>query len=177
MDLNAAEQKRIEAEWSAASLATLIDDILEEHHEPTKKKLAELKNFVGEAVKESTSTCDSLTSLDSAIRGLMMTIKMHAEKEENVLFPMIKRLEAGDSRADEFCGGIENPLRVMEKDHREIDLHFERLHRWAEQHRSDRTVEKVRVIFLKLLHQLEADLKIHMYKEDAILFPRVKALG
>lgn len=177
MEPSQNEQQDIRAKWGDAPLGLLIDDILENHHEPTKKKLAEMKNFVGEAVKNSKVDNQSLASLDSAIRGLMMSMKMHAEKEENVLFPMIKKLVEGHTQADEFCGGIENPLRVMEKDHHEIDLHFERLHKWAKEHRSDPSVEKVHAIFLNLLNQIESDLKIHMYKEDAILFPKAKALG
>ena len=41
-------------------------------------------------------------------------------KEERILFPLIKRLEAAQAPFPIHCGTVENPIRVMEHEHQTV---------------------------------------------------------
>ena len=50
----------------------------------------------------------------AALRG---ELELHMQKEEQILFPMIKQFDSGDTGAAGHCGTIENPIRMMEDEH------------------------------------------------------------
>ena len=64
---------------------------------------------------------DSLVPLGRAFDGLRAELDAHLAKEEMVLFPMIKGMEAaqqaGRRAPAAHCGSVNNPIRVMVHEH------------------------------------------------------------
>lgn len=155
------------------TLMTLVRSILEDHHEPTKMLLDKVKDLLRHAAVELPHT-ELLNKLGMSFQSLAMTMAMHMEKEEAVLFPMFQRLEDGFN-TEKFCGGIENPIRVMESEHKDLDIAFERLHRLTSDFKIDAETPPIIADIYRSLRELEADLKIHSEKEEVELFPAAVA--
>lgn len=151
------------------SLKQMVDHVLKEHHEPTRQWIEQAKVLLREAAKENLDNT-LINKLGMAFQSLAMTMHMHMEKEEEVLFPMFSRIEDG-LNTQKHCGGIENPIRVMENEHKELDLHFERIHRITNEFQvTSETTQVIRDLY-EILQSLEADLKTHSEKEECELFP------
>jgi len=158
------------------TLKALIEEILKEHHEPTRSWLDKLETFFSAAAR-AVPDRKNIDKLGMAFRSMAMTMHMHMEKEEQVLFPMFQRLEDGFN-TNKFCGGIENPVHVMENEHKELDFHFERFRRITNNYEVPSDLPggaELRQLYDGLL-TLEADLKIHSEKEECRLFPAAIAL-
>jgi len=151
------------------SLKQMVEDVLKEHHEPTRQWIERAKVLLREAAAENIDS-PLINKLGMSFQSLAMTMHMHMEKEEEVLFPMFQRIEDG-LNTEKICGGIENPIRVMENEHKDLDLHFERIRRIT--NNFQKTPETTPVVneLYEVLKSLESDLKIHSEKEERELFP------
>lgn len=161
------------------TLSGLVEHVLAAHHEPTRALLEKAKCLLRDAARDNLDN-PLLNKLGMSFQSLAMTMHMHMEKEEVVLFPMFKRLETGFN-TEKFCGSIENPISVMEYEHKELDLHFERIHRITSNYQMTADTPPAAYAIYEVLKELESDLKVHSEKEELELFPmaikREKALG
>jgi regulator of cell morphogenesis and NO signaling len=96
-------------------------------------------------------------------------------KEERILFPMIRSMEA-TTRLAMPPGAIQHPIRVMEHEHasagqaladmRQLTNHFTP---------PEDACNTFRVLY-RQVEELEKDLHIHIHLENNILFPRAAEL-
>ncbi len=101
---------------------------------------------------------------------------MHLFKEERVLFPLIKQLEAARAPFPIHCGTVGNPIRVMTHEHDDAGSALERMRALTG---GFQTPPDGCTTFRALnegLAALEADLHHHIHKENNILFPKAAAL-
>jgi regulator of cell morphogenesis and NO signaling len=97
-------------------------------------------------------------------------------KEEMILFPFVRQLEASSERPEFHCGSIANPVRQMEHEH---DLAGEALAILSESTDGYAPPEWACNTYRALLHslaQLEADMHQHIHKENNVLFPKAVRL-
>lgn len=155
------------------SLKQMVEGVLKEHHEPTRQWIERAKILLREAAAENIDN-PLINKLGMSFQSLAMTMHMHMEKEEEVLFPMFQRIEDG-LNTEKFCGGIENPIRVMENEHKDLDLHFERIRRITNDFQvTPETTPVVKELY-EIMKSLESDLKLHSEKEECELFPAAVA--
>lgn len=119
LTLEALRQSRAAdaVDWSAQPLSVLIDHILENFHEKHRHDLPELIRLASrvEHVHAEHPACPR--GLAAVLKETLSELEMHMRKEEEILFPMIRR---GMGR---MAGG---PISVMGSEH---DEHGERLRR------------------------------------------------
>ncbi len=162
-----------QTEVPKVSLKLQVEAIVKEHHEPTRAHLDYMQALFSASARLLTDRT-MLDKLGMAFRSMAMTMQMHMEKEEQVLFPMFQRIEDG-LNIEKFCGSIENPIHVMENEHEELDLHFARFRKITnEYHATPEMPEPLRELF-EAFQDLEKDLKSHSEKEELILFPAALA--
>ncbi len=158
-----------EPAFKVSSLKQMVEHVLKEHHEPTRLWIEQAKALLRKAALEDMDSA-LINKLGMSFQSLAMTMHMHMEKEEEVLFPMFQRIEDG-LNTEKFCGGIENPIRVMENEHKELDLHFERIRRITNNFQVTQETTPVVNELYEVLKSIESDLKIHSEREECELFP------
>jgi regulator of cell morphogenesis and NO signaling len=117
-----------------------------------------------------------LADLRETFAGLRQELEAHLIKEEWVLFPLVKQLEAARVAFPTHCGTVNNPIRVMEHEHETAGAALERLGALTGGYRAPVDgCASLRALYQGLAG-LEADLRRHIHKENNILFPRAAAL-
>lgn len=171
----------IEHEWlKTTSLAALIDYICEKHHVFTRAEIANLTPLAAKVADRHGREHPELFELKVLFDELGRDLTPHLIKEEQVLFPYIKRLETAppnSSPADFACfGTVRNPVRAMMTEH---DTAGDILRQMRELSMDYKLPDDACPSFTALYSRLEAfekDLHQHIHLENNLLFPRAVEL-
>lgn len=159
-------------DWSRASLTELADHIENEHHSYLRDELPRLSSLIESLVEARGTRHPELFECREVFGSLRRELEPHMAKEEQILFPMIRDLEASATLPDFHCGSLGNPIRVMEHDHDTAALTLSRLRELTSDYTPpDDACSTHRTAFANLV-ELEADLHQHIHKENNILFAR-----
>lgn len=156
-DMSHSEYK----DWRDVPADTLIDHILHRYHDVHRQQLPELIRLARrvEQVHGDRQTCPR--GLADHLADMQQELESHMMKEEQVLFPMLRRVSPSEVPA---------PISMMRFEH---DQHGEALAR-LEQLTNDITppadaCNTWRALYAGL-HQLREDLMQHIHLENNILF-------
>ncbi|MEE8312911.1 MAG: iron-sulfur cluster repair di-iron protein [Myxococcota bacterium] len=164
-----------ERDWSRATLTELADHIENVHHSYLREELPRLASLIEEVVRAHGERHAELLECRDVFDSLRHELEAHLFKEERILFPMIRDLEASATLPDFHCGTLRNPIRVMEHEHDGAALALSRLRELTGDYAPpDDACNTYRAAFTGLA-ELEADLHRHIHKENNILFPRAVA--
>lgn len=163
--------------WAKVSLTELVEHIIAAHHKYLKENLPRLKSLsdkVYNAHKKHHG--DMIQELKRALETLRIDIEMHLAKEEQILFPLIKEMEAFANnqgpKPTVHCGTVENPIRQMEAEHDAAGGLLERMRKITSEYRlPDDACESFKALY-DGLKELEKDLHEHIHLENNILFPK-----
>jgi len=162
--------------WLKASLTELSDHIEQRHHTYLREnlpRLVKLAEKVYAAHKEAHGPM--MKQLIQAIELLRVDIEMHLAKEEQVLFPIIRQMDAfrGQGQAPAFhCGSIQNPIGQMEYEHDAAGQMLEQIRKITSEYElPPDACASFRALY-DGIQDLEQDLHEHIHLENNILFPR-----
>lgn len=145
------------------STAALIDHIVERYHDVHRRELPELIRLAGRVEAVHRAHPDVPAGLADALRELQHELEMHMQKEEQVLFPMIRQ----------GMPMVVQPIAVMRAEH---DEHGERLRRVEALARQcvlpDEACNTWRALYSGV-RKLIDDLMEHIHLENNVLFPAV----
>jgi len=119
----AAPQKRADTtDWNTVSLTKLTDHILDKHHVFTKEQLPRLDELLSRLQRAHAEHHGRMLKvIRQAYEPLRAELDDHLMKEEQILFPAIKGIDAFMSGKGErpvvHCGTIANPIAQMEAEH------------------------------------------------------------
>jgi regulator of cell morphogenesis and NO signaling len=154
----------------------LADHIVATHHTFLRRELPRLSDLIDKVVAGHGARNPELGDLRATFAGLRQELELHLIKEERVLFPLVKQLEAARGPFPIHCGTVRNPIRVMEHEHEAAGAALERLRALTGGFRAPAGgCASLRALYQGLA-DLEADLHRHIHKENNILFPRAAAL-
>lgn len=154
------------------SLTELADHIVQVHHGYLRKELPRLSGLTEKVARVHGEKDARLEQVRGTFAALTESLSAHTMKEEQVLFPMIRQLEASDTLPAFHCGSIGNPIRQMESEHQDAGAALETLRRLTDGHTPPDWACNTYRAMLDALAQLERDLHQHIHKEDSVLFPR-----
>ncbi len=121
-----------------------------------------------------------LERLKHSYTSLKTDIEMHLQKEEQILFPLIRQIEAfqqGRGPAPEMhCGSIGNPIRQMEHEHDVAGQFLTQMRQITENYSLPKDACPTFTALYKGLDALEKDLHEHIHLENNILFPKAQDL-
>lgn len=163
--------------WGEASLTELVQHIIAEHHAYLKGNLPRLKSLANKVYHAHKSHHgEMIQQLIQSFETLRIDIEMHLGKEEQILFPLIKEMEAfakkQGPRPTVHCGSVENPIRQMELEHDAAgDLLAQMRKITFEYKLPDDACESFKALY-DGLKELEKDLHEHIHLENNILFPK-----
>ena len=114
--------------------------------------------------------------LNELFNNLADELLSHMQKEEQILFPYIKKLVADESAgncADGACfGTVIGPISVMEQEHENAGVILKKLYQLSNGYNApEDACNTFRVLYGKL-KEFEDDLHRHIHLENNILFPK-----
>ena len=163
-------------EWTAMTVAELVDHLEATHHRYLHEELPRLDALVRKVVHAHGDRHPELQRVASTFAALRADLEPHLAKEEQVLFPMIRELAGADAAPTFHCGSISNPIRMMLLEHdRAGDLLAELRDLTDGFTPPSDACRSYRALYVAL-DELEADTHLHVHKENNVLFPAVLAL-
>lgn len=156
------------------TLTELADHIEATHHAYLREELPRL-DFMTEKVSRVHGDKDErLFKMREAFVALKAELEPHMMKEEKILFPLIRQLEASQSSSEFHCGSVANPIRQMEHEHDQAGNALEILREVTDDYMPPEWACNTYRAMLDSLEKLEADMHQHVHKENNVLF--VKSL-
>ena len=146
--------------------AALIDHIIERYHEVHRAQLPELVRMARrvEAVhRDNPIVPAGLADLLEAVESELL---MHMQKEENILFPMIK---SGSVAA------VAGPIHVMRAEHTEAGAELEKIAELTHDATPPAEACNTWRALYSGIAQFSDDLMHHIHLENNVLFPQFEA--
>lgn len=165
--------------WADKNLADLTQYIITTHHNFCRAEGARISAAMADALAAN-SPGPKLEQLQRQWTQLQSTLLLHLTKEEQVLFPMIVRLEqavqAGQPVPGFAFGSIAAPIRMMDMEHREVERQFARVGELAGGFAAPADAATAEHAIHEALKAYQEDLVRHTSLEDEVLFPRAIGL-
>ncbi len=156
-----------EKNWNSSPLTELVDHIIKNFHTPLKEEMPRLAKMADKVARVHGDKTDvDLQRIATIVGSLYQELSSHMEKEEQILFPMIKE---GRGTA---CAA---PIAVMESEHDEAGDHLEQLRALTEDFVAPSYACATWKALWSGLADLEAQMHEHVHLENNILFPRALA--
>jgi regulator of cell morphogenesis and NO signaling len=159
-------------DWTQASLTELCDHIEQTHHAYLKQELPRLDHCLRKIAAKHGPADGRLVELLNVFLGFRAELEHHAMKEEQILFPLIRRLEAGANPASFHCGSVNNPIRVMVMEHEHAGTALAQMRELTGGYQAPADACNTYRATMDALLVLERDMHRHVHKENSILFPR-----
>jgi regulator of cell morphogenesis and NO signaling len=158
---------------SNLSMPELIDHIVAIHHTYLKEDLPRLERMAEKVAKVHGDAEQRLHEVHLVFLALEAELLSHLGKEEGILFPMVKRLVAGDLPAEQ-AAFLSDPMGVMEAEHESAGRALDRLRELTDDYTPPEWACNTFRALFDGLDELERDLHVHIHKENNVLFPRVR---
>jgi regulator of cell morphogenesis and NO signaling len=170
-----------ERDWRAAPLHQLIDHIVTVHHASLRRELPAIQGRLDKVYRIYNHRYGpTLVGLPEAFTALRAELEPHMRKEEAVLFPFVRAVEAARTAREPVpripFGTIGNPIRLMETEH---DRAGQMLRKIREITKDFDLPAHACVTYKALMNgliELEQDLHLHIHLENNVLFPRAAEL-
>jgi regulator of cell morphogenesis and NO signaling len=159
---------------SSATMAELVDHIVERHHGYLYRELPRLAVVADQVKAAHGANHPELYELREVLDSLKEELTFHMLKEEKILFPILKQLETANEMPQFHCGCVGNPIAVMEHEHADTGAALARLHTLTSGYAPPADACPTYRALLDGLAELEADLHRHIHEENNILFPRAR---
>ena len=168
-------------DWRSAPLAELADHIVKRHHTYLRSTLPSVSDKLGKVIEAHGDRHGALLGrLREIVVGLTAELTQHMMKEEMVLFPLVKNMEAAERNetAPPIApgGSVNNPIRMMEDEHDNAGRALSRIRHLTESYEPPPDACNTFRALYQELEELESDLHCHIHLENNILFPRAAQL-
>lgn len=157
--------------WSSTFL---VDFIIQNHHSYVKRAIPELEALLDKVCHRHGDESLELLNIRERFLDLAEDLTSHMEKEELVLFPAIKRLEASQSTDHPLAITIQPPIAAMEHEHTVAGDLVKQIRVLSNNYTPpDFACPTFRITYQKL-QEFSNDLFKHIHLENNILFERYK---
>lgn len=157
-----------EQDWRHAPMSELIEHILLRFHEVHREQLPELIRLARQVEETHGQRADHPTGLVKHLVGMYQDLLSHLQKEEQVLFPLLRHDESRKAQV---------PMLVMRHEH---DAHGQGLQKLAQLTADFSVPEDAcntwRALYAGLV-RLKEDLMQHIHLENNVLFPQAEQAG
>lgn len=170
-------EKSSSKNWTEVSLTELAQHIVDIHHAYLKENMPRLKSLSDRVyIAHKQQHGEIIQELQRIIETIKIDLEMHLAKEEQILFPLIKEMEAfGNNqgpRPTVHCGSVENPIHQMMMEHEDVGGLLAQMREVASEYQlPEDACESFKALY-DGLKELEKDLHEHIHLENNILFPK-----
>jgi regulator of cell morphogenesis and NO signaling len=171
----AAIDTSAEPEWTALSPGALADHVESTHHRYLHDELPRLGALVDKVSAVHGARHPELADVAATFAELRADLEPHLTKEERVLFPMIRQLEAATAAPAFPCGSVANPIRVMQVEHDRTGELLRRLRQLTGGYAPPVDGCATYRALYAGLEELEFDTHLPVHKENDVLYPAAVA--
>lgn len=153
----------------------LADYIVNVHHKFTKDKLPELAAYAAKVESKHAGKNPELSAIKDHVTDIAMELGSHLQKEEQVLFPLIRQMSQTDRH---YAGmGIEQPIWRMCVEHEQAGELLQKIRELTNDYTPPEYACITWKVFYQTLAAFESDLHVHIHLENNILFPGAMKLA
>jgi regulator of cell morphogenesis and NO signaling len=157
-------------DWQDAPFGALLDHIVEKHHTYMHSEMPRIEYILGVVARvHGPNHGEVLEPLVGLYAALKAELDEHLKKEEEVTFPAIRRLIAGD--VDDV---VLRTVRELEEEHERAGAALHAMHEVTHEFEMPDDVCNTYRALYDGLQALENDVHRHIHLENNILFPRVR---
>jgi regulator of cell morphogenesis and NO signaling len=172
----ASNGKNADVDAAAMSLTELADHIEQTHHAYLRSELPRLDAMTAKVASVHGEKDARLAQIRATFLGFFDELSSHMMKEERILFPMVREIDASATAPAFHCGSLANPIRQMEFEHDQAGSALERLRQLTDGYTPPDWACNTYRAMLDALVYLERDMHQHVHKENNALFPRALAM-
>ncbi len=165
--------------FSEMSAEQLIGHILIHHHFYVRQSMPTILGHLEKVAEKHGDRFPYMKEVLSLFREIRTDMTQHMNKEEAVLFPMIKDLEKASQAGPGNSGTIFSvlgPISVMEAEHELAGEILFRIRALTNTYSAPQGACTTFRLCLTELKEFEDDLHQHVHLENNILFPRAQAM-
>ena len=158
----------------------LIDHILVAHHAYVRTAMPTIARYLAKLNEVHGTRHPELARIATIFEEVSGGLEQHMFKEEQILFPYICEL---GQRAGQACGvamspfgTVENPIRMMEREHREAADELRVIRELTNGYTPPADGCATYQVCMAELDRFERDLHRHVHLENNVLFPRAVEL-
>jgi len=157
-----------------AALPKLIDYILDTHHQYLRLSIPLIARHLNKLVDEHGERHPELENVRASFDRLARDLMQHMMKEEQVLFPYVREIAIHGVDPSWPCpfGTIENPIRMMEREHGEAGDDVRAIRELTDGFTAPEDACTTYRLCYEELAYFERDLHRHVHLENNVLFPR-----
>lgn len=156
-------------DWASMDACTLVEHLEATHHAYVRAALPAIARLFSE-VDGAEGEFDQLRS---AFAELCVELEPHLLKEEQILFPMIRELYASTVMPAFHCGSLRNPISMMCFEHDRADQLLDAIRDRTSAFTAPQGGSEPCRLLYEALAELDADTRLHIRKENEVLFPTV----
>lgn len=161
--------------WMEATLTDLMAHIEATHHAYLRTELPRLELLLEKVLGAHGENHPELDDIFDLFQALASDLMPHLLKEEQILYPYIRQMEAGQE-AQACFATVQGPIRVMESEHEAVGAMLAGLRAKTNEYTVPADgCATFRALYLGL-KELEADTHLHIYLENQILHPRAQKM-
>jgi regulator of cell morphogenesis and NO signaling len=160
-----------QADFREMSPSELIDYIVNMHHAYVKKILPELSELTAKILRVHGPNHGDLFKVHKLFHSLKTELEQHLIKEEEILFPMIKEYDSGQSKG--LPERITAVLMETEDEHESAGGVLKELRKITRDYKVPEDGCSTYCKTFDKLQELEADLFQHIHLENNILFKQL----
>ena len=157
--------------WLGASLTALSNHIEQTHHTYLKLELPRLQMLADKVAKVHGLRQPNLLKLQTVVSAMSQEILEHTAKEETFLFPLLRKLEANIGTKSQWPEGLENAVIGLDSEHQQAGAALMELRHLTNEYTAPESACASWRALLAGLEKFDKDLRIHIHKENSILFP------
>lgn len=178
--LNAIPRPHAEDDMTEWPLERLIDHIETTHHAYVRRALPSIARHLVKLIEAHGDRHPELVQVGDAFAGISDELQQHMLKEERVLFPHVRELAERQgqtcARVTSPFGTVENPIGMMEREHRDAAEALELIRQLTGGYTVPSDGCTTYAVCMSELAQFERDLHRHVHLENNVLFPRAVVL-
>ena len=165
--------------FTSMSAEQLISHILIHHHFYVKQSMPTIIGHLEKVAGKHFDRFPYMIGVLNLFREVEAEMTLHMHKEEAILFPRIKEMEAlllKDRNAKFPKGHINGPIIVMEMEHEQAGDALSRIRELTNDYTAPADACTTFRVSLAELKEFEEDLHKHVHLENNILFPLAKRM-
>lgn len=148
----------------------LIDYIVNTHHAYLRRALPETGDLIAKVLRAHGSNHQELFNVHKLFNALKTELEQHLIKEEELLFPLIKKYDSNPS--SELQGQISKVLEETEDEHEGAGNILKELRKITAEYTVPDDGCRTYELAYSMIQEIESDLFEHIHLENNILFRR-----
>ena len=160
--------------------AALADHIVAVHHKYVEDRIPLLQGYLEKLCRVHGGRHPELFDIRFAFEQSAAALRLHMKKEENILFPYIRRLQEAQQQGEPLpgsaFGSVEHPIHMMEEEHAEEGERFRQIEALSGHYTAPADGCQTYRVAYAMLKEFQDDLHAHIHLENNLLFPAAQAL-